>query len=139
MKIQFSLGLCCVSAFLLVLLWPSPVFGGDRSRLVVDDDRVECPNATFSRIQDAVDAASPGATIRVCKGNYAEQVAIRKPLTIAADSGAVVMPSAMRQNTTSLVDGSPLATAILVTDTTDVTIEGLIVDGANNGVPQCSP
>jgi hypothetical protein len=49
------------------------------------------------------------------------------------------MPSAMRQNTTSLVDGSPLATAILVTDTTDVTIEGLIVDGANNGVPQCSP
>jgi len=105
----------------------------------VDDDRVECPNATFSRIQDAVDAASPGATIRVCKGNYAEQVAIRKPLTIAADGGAVLIPGTMQQNTTSLLDGSLFATAIIVADTTDVTIEGLTLDGANNGVPQCSP
>jgi hypothetical protein len=66
-------------------------------------------------------------------------VAIRKPLTIAADSGAVLMPGTMKQNSTSLLDGSPFATAILVADTTDVTIEGLIVDGANNGVTQCSP
>jgi Periplasmic copper-binding protein (NosD) len=139
MKVKTSLGLCCASAFLLVLLAPFPVIGGDRPRLVVDDDKVECPNATFSRIQDAVDAASPGATIRVCKGNYQEQVAIHKPLTIAADSGAVLMPGTMQQNTTSLLDGSPVATAILVADTTDVSIEGLIVDGANNGVPQCSP
>jgi parallel beta helix pectate lyase-like protein len=139
MKIQFSLGLCYASAFLLVLLLPSPVIGGDRPRLVVDDDKVECPNATFSRIQDAVDAASPGATIRVCKGNYAEQVAIHKPLTIDADSGAVLIPGTMQQNTTSLLDGSPFAAAILVADSTDVSIEGLIVDGANNGVPQCSP
>jgi pectin methylesterase-like acyl-CoA thioesterase len=84
------------------------VIGGDRPQLVVDDDKVECPNAAFSRIQDAVDAASPGATIRVCKGNYKEQVAIHKPLTIAADSGAVLMPGTMQQNTTSLLDGSPL-------------------------------
>src|SRR5467141_1409550 len=140
MKVQFSLRLCCASTILLaLLLLPLPVIGGDRPQLVVDDDKAQCPNAAFSRIQDAVDAATPGAVIRVCKGNYAEQVAIRKPLTIAADSGAVVMPSAMRQNTTSLVDGSPLATAILVADTTDVSVEGLIVDGANNGVPQCSP
>jgi hypothetical protein len=100
---------------------------------------VECPNATFSRIQDAIDGATPGATIRVCKGNYHEQVAIRKPLTIVADSGAVLMPGTMKQNATSLFDGSPFATAILVADTTDVSIEGLIVDGANNGIPQCSP
>lgn len=124
---------------LLVLLLPPPVIGGDIPQLVVDDDKVECPNAAFSRIQDAVDAASPGATIRVCKGNYHEQVAIHKPLTIDADSGAVLMPGTMQQNTTSLLDGAPIATAILVADTTDVSIEGLIVDGANNGVPQCSP
>jgi len=116
------------------------VIGDDRSpQLVVDDDKVECPNATFSRIQDAVDTATPGATIRVCKGNYPEQVAIHKPLTIDADSGAVLMPGTMRQNITSLLGGSPLATAILVADTTDVSVEGLIVDGGNNGVPQCSP
>ncbi len=138
-KVQFSLGLCCALALLLGLLLPRPAIGGDRPQLVVDDDKVECPNAAFSRIQDAVDAASPGATIRVCKGNYQEQVAIHKPLTIAADSGAVLMPGTMQQNTTSLLDGSPLAAAILVADATDVSIEGLIMDGANNGVPQCSP
>jgi parallel beta-helix repeat protein len=121
------------------LLLPVPASGGDRQHLVVDDDKVQCPNATFSRIQDAVDAATPGAVIRVCPGNYAEQVAIHKPLTMAADSGAVLMPGTMKQNTTSLLDGSPLAAAILVADTTDVTIEGLIVDGANNGVAECSP
>jgi hypothetical protein len=140
MKVQFSLGLCCALSLLAaMLLLPLPAISGDRPQLVVDDDKVECPHAAFSRIQDAVDAATPGAMIRVCKGNYAEQVAIHKPLTIAADSGAVLMPATMRQNTTSLFDGAPLATAILVADTTDVTIEGLIVDGVNNGVPQCSP
>jgi hypothetical protein len=65
MKIRFSLGLYCALALLLVLLLPLPVIGADKPQLVVDDDKVECPNATFSRIQDAVDAASPGATIRV--------------------------------------------------------------------------
>src|SRR5713101_941016 len=138
MKIHFSLRVCRASALLLaLLLLPIPAIGGQQ--LVVDDDKVQCPNAAFSKIQDAVDAATPGAVIRVCKGNYAEQVAIHKALTIAADSGAVLMPGTMQQNTTSLFDGTPLATAILVADTTDVTIEGLIVDGANNGVAQCSP
>jgi Periplasmic copper-binding protein (NosD) len=140
MKVQFSRRRYCAFNLLLALLaLPLPVIGGDKPQLAVDDDKVECPNATFSKIQDAVDAATPGAVIRVCKGNYAEQVAIRKPLTIAADSGAVLMPGTMKQNSTSLLDGSPFATAILVADTTDVTIEGLIVDGANNGVTQCSP
>ncbi len=138
MKVQFSLKLCCALTLLLgLLLLPIPANGGQQ--LVVDDDKVQCPNAGFTKIQDAVDAATPGAVIRVCKGNYAEQVAIHKPLTIAADSGAVLMPGTMQQNTTSLLDGTPLAAAILVASTTDVTIEGLIVDGANNGVTQCAP
>src|SRR6266849_3535882 len=139
MKVKTSLGLCCTSVLLLGVLLPYPVIGADKPQLVVDDDKVECPNAAFTRIQDAVDAASPGATIRVCKGNYAEQVAIGKPLTIAADSGAVLMPGTMQQNSTSLLDGLPIAAAILVAGTTGVSIDGLIVDGANNGVPQCSP
>jgi Right handed beta helix region len=140
MKIHLSLRFGCASALLLgLLLLPLTAIGGDKPQLVVDDDKVQCPNAAFSRIQDAVDAATPGAVIRVCPGKYVEQVAIHKPLTIAADSGAVLMPGTMKQNTTSLFDAAPLAAAILVADTTDVTIEGLIVDGANNGVAQCSP
>ena len=107
--------------------------------LLVDDDKADCPSAAFTKIQDAVNAASPGDFIRVCKGVYVEQVSIHIPLTIAAENGAVLMPSNMQANTTSLFDAAPLAVALLVSDTTDVTIHGLIVDGTNNGVSGCSP
>ena len=46
----------------------------DGPTLVVDDDRVQCPTAGFTKIQDAVNAAPAGATIRVCAGTYPEQV-----------------------------------------------------------------
>jgi len=107
--------------------------------LVVDDDKVQCPNAGFTHIQDAVNAASPGATIRVCQGIYVEQISINKPLAIEADSGAFLMPSAMQQNATSLVNATGLATAILVSDANGVTIRGLVVDGAKAGITACAP
>jgi parallel beta-helix repeat protein len=110
-----------------------------RSRLVVDDDKLECPNAAFSSIQAAVDAASPGDEIHVCKGVYVEQVSIHKSLEITADNGATLMPSAMQANAKSLFDAAPIATALLVADTTGVSISGLTVDGANNGISGCAP
>ena len=106
---------------------------------MVDDDKVECPNAGFTTIQSAVDAASPGDEIHVCKGTYVEQVAIRKPLEIRADNGAVLMPSSMQANAASLFDGVPIATALLVTETSGVSISGLTVDGANSGISACAP
>jgi dienelactone hydrolase len=39
---------------------------------VVDDDKVQCPNANFTSIQDAVDYAAPWDTIVVCDGTYQE-------------------------------------------------------------------
>jgi parallel beta-helix repeat protein len=125
---------CAVAG--VCLLWPGAAAG---KQLVVDDDKVECPDAGFTKIQDAVNAASPGDRIRVCKGTYAEQVTIGKALTIDADNGAVLMPGAMKQNTTSLFDGAPIATALLVANATDVSISGLTVDGANNAITECSP
>ena len=44
--------------------------------LIVDDDHMDCPNAQFTSIQAAVDAAPPGAMIKVCAGTYVEQVTI---------------------------------------------------------------
>jgi large repetitive protein len=38
----------------------------------VDDDGAQCPNASFSSIQDAVDFASPWDTIVICDGVYEE-------------------------------------------------------------------
>ena len=33
--------------------------------LLVDDDKVQCPAATFTSIQDAINAANPGSLIRI--------------------------------------------------------------------------
>jgi parallel beta-helix repeat protein len=66
-------------------LLPSP------SMLVVDDDKVECPNAQFTSISAAVLAAAPGAAILVCPGIYRESVPIvlRAGLTIQAQKRAL--------------------------------------------------
>jgi hypothetical protein len=139
METKFARLFTLVVILVAPLVWPNPVLPAHRARLVVDDDKVECPNAAFTHIQNAVDAAAPGDEIHICKGTYAEQVSIRKPLDIDADNGAVLMPSAMQANTKSLFDAAPIATALLVADTTGVSISGLIVDGANNGISQCAP
>src|SRR5260370_22920561 len=123
----------------LALFWPASVLPVSGAQLVVDDDKVECPNAGFPHIQNAVDAAGPGDEIHICKGIYVEQVTIRKPLNISADNGAILMPSTMQANTTSLFDGAAIATALLVAGTTGVSISGLTVDGVNNGISECAP
>jgi nitrous oxidase accessory protein NosD len=115
--------------------------GQDRDRkpdLLVDDDKVQCPAATFTSIQDAINAASPGSLIRVCPGTYREQLSINKSLSLEGDNGAIVLPNSMVANTTGS-SGAPIAAAILVKNAANVEIEGLIVDTANNGITECSP
>jgi len=129
----------CLLVCLSFALLPHSGMAAKAAQLVVDDDKVECPNAGFTHIQDAINAASGGDTIRICKGVYAEQLTIQKSLTLDADSGATLMPGAMHQNTVSLFDSAPIATAILVQNASNVTVRGLIVDGANNGIAGCAP
>src|ERR1700676_3485112 len=106
--------------------------------LLVDDDKVQCPAATFTSIQDAINAADPGSLIRVCPGTYREQLSINKSLSIEGDNGAIVLPTRMIANTAGS-SGPPIAAALLVKDAANVEIEGLIVDTANNGITECSP
>lgn len=124
-------------ALALGLFYSMPALAAQE--LLVDDDGVQCPGAGFTTVQAAVNAAVPGAKIRVCPGTYNEQVTISKPLRIRGDNGAIVTPSAMTANTTSLATGAPIAAAILVGGTTDVKIQGLTVDGANNEISGCGP
>src|SRR5262249_3196824 len=123
----------------IAVLVPHPKMTASATQLVVDDDKVECPHAGFTHVQDAINAAAAGDRIRICKGSYVEQLTIQKSLTLDADNGATLMPSAMHQNTVSLFSSEPIAAAILVQNASDVTIRGLIVDGANNGITGCAP
>jgi parallel beta-helix repeat protein len=139
MKSTFVYPFALLLVFLSTFIWPATALSASHAQLVVDDDKVECPQAGFTHIQAAVDAASPGDEIHICKGIYVEQVSIHKPLDIDADNGAILMPSAMQANTISLLTAAPFATAVLVAGTTGVSISGLTVDGANNGLSQCAP
>jgi len=124
------------------LLHPSKPFPQDddgRANIVVDDDKVQCPNASFTSIQAAVNAANPGDMIRVCPGTYAEQVVIDKALTIEADNGAIIMPRNVTANATGVASGEPLAAVILVKNAENVKIKGFILDGTNNGITECTP
>ena len=55
----------------------------------VDDDLVDYPDADFTKIQDAVNAASPGDAIIVYPGTYTENVDVNKDhLAIQSENGA---------------------------------------------------
>lgn len=48
-----------------------------------------CSTAAYKTISSAVAAASPGGTVIVCKGTYAESVTVGKPLTLLGKTATV--------------------------------------------------
>jgi hypothetical protein len=67
----------------------SQVLAQEPKTWYVDDDLADYPNADFTRIQDAVNAANAGDTIIVYRGTYTENVDVNKDrLTIKSESGA---------------------------------------------------
>jgi nitrous oxidase accessory protein NosD len=137
-KSALSVFLLLSVSFLVPSLTAAAQDRDQKPDLVVDDDKVQCPAATFRSIQDAINAANPGSLIRVCPGTYREQLSINKSLSIEGDNGAIVLPSNMLANTAG-PSGAPIAAAILVKDAANVEIAGLIVDSANNGITGCAP
>jgi parallel beta-helix repeat protein len=97
-------------------------------------------------IQSAIDAATSGAVICISGGNYSEQLSITTPLTLEGlGTGAnqtVIAPTSVTANSVSPDSGNAEAAIILVSDTTQVTITKLTINGSlasssiNNG---CSP
>ncbi len=107
--------------------------------LTVDDDKVQCPTAQYTEIEDAVAAAPAGATIHVCPGVYRKQVVITKRLTIQADTGSILQPNAAAVNTSNLVTSVPILALILVQNTERADIDDLTVDGALATETTCTP
>ena len=99
------------------------------------------PGTHYLTIAAAITAVSSGSTIRVCPGNYPEQLLIQKSLTLEgitsgsgeAETDAVVIypPSGGLPSNTSDAKGT-VASQVLVQNTTQVTISNLTVDGKGN-------
>ena len=87
-----------ISALLLGTLALPAAAGTNIETLLVDDNGVQCPSATFTSIQDAIDYAGPGDTIIVCPGTYTEQVVVNKSVTVKANplfTANIVAPASL--------------------------------------------
>ena len=108
------------------------------STWVVDRDGVQCENADFGSIRDAVRAASAGDLIRVCPDVYEESVEVDKPLTLTGDPDAVeaedcFSPAASDPARQAIVDGDDASYAFKL-EADGVVLEGLVVAGARVGI-----
>jgi parallel beta-helix repeat protein len=88
-----------------------------------------CATAAFTTIGSAVTAAGSGGTVVVCRGRYAEQVVVGKPLTLTARRGALINATGLPP----LKIGSqtlPGSIGIGVLGTSQVRVQGFAVTGA---------
>jgi hypothetical protein len=127
----------------LALLAASTASAGDV--LYVDDDNADgfnCATAPYQTINDALAAAMSGDEIRVCPGTYAEQLLIRKNITLRGEPfgtrRAVIRPDALPATLHTLEGVNPIAAAILV-DADLVRMSDLDVDLADVDLAACSP
>jgi hypothetical protein len=137
--VKFRDLLCLLSLICTLAIANSAHASDDSQRLVVNGGNTTCPGAQFSRIQDAINAASSGQTIEVCAGLYNETPQIANSLSLKLDSGALLMPTSISQSTVSLASGNPIAAIITVRNAAKVNIEGGVIDAGASGISQCAP
>jgi hypothetical protein len=97
--------------------------------LIVDNDGLDCPNAEYTTIQSAVDAATPGAKIKVCRGVYVEQVVIpasKDDITLFSE-GAL---QAVIKAPPVMIDDKAI---VQITGATGVTIKHFTITGPGGG------
>lgn len=130
----------CPSLFVMLVL--ATCFAAQTAQAsTVSVGTPNCANlVNFASIQLAVNAVPAGSTIKICPGNYPEQVVINKRLALlgipnagGAQDAAVISPPAggMVVNTTD--QRGAVAAQVLVQNTAGpVTISNLTVDGKGN-------
>ena len=121
------------AAFAISILNAAPA---SAATLTVDDDGDQCPAATFTTIQSAVNAAVGGTDdIRVCNGIYVEQLDVNKQLTIDGDGAGTIIyaPDTLATKFTTAGGTVPHKPVVYVHDVAGTTIQDLTVDGAGKG------
>jgi parallel beta-helix repeat protein len=102
---------------------------------LIVDDNLACSGATFHTIQAALNVATPGTKIRVCPGQYYEQIRILTPLKLVAKplGAAVIHGSIVVQADDVRLEGFDIDTS---GRTVGITLEGEIdrVDVRTNRV-----
>jgi hypothetical protein len=91
----------------------------------------------FTKIQPAIDAASPGATITIGRGSYFENLVVNKPLTLFGGSNATVVYPTIDEPTCKTGSGSlcgGAASSIILVEASNVTISNLRLDGDNPNI-----
>ena len=122
--------LLTLAIVLLALLIAVPVSAGRPATLMVDDDGADCPDAMYSTIQDAVDAASDGDTIYVCAGTYSESVRV-----VGFTSLAIKAQGAGHADKSVVVNPTPSGfTNSFYVMSDGVTIEGFEIADTNFGI-----
>jgi parallel beta-helix repeat protein len=110
--------------------------------------RVGCGNGSYQTIGDAVSAAASGATIIVCPGTYAEDVAVSKPLSLLGvgrpvinaagqDNGVAITASGSKIQgfTVENAIGEGILVGLAKTAVSDVTVFGNTVKDNDQGNP----
>lgn len=93
------------------------------SILLVDDNGAQCPTASYTSIQTAINAANPGDTIQVCAGTYNEDVNANKAGLILDGAGAA---------TTTILGPSGGSTSTITVGASNVEIKGFTITRQGN-------
>ncbi len=110
----------------------------------VDKDWVGTPAGTkvdghyyqydaFSVIQDGVTAVGTAGTVSVADGSYVEQVEITKNLTLQGEGSGTVVQAPNTLTKSFATPGNTNKPIIYIHDASDVTLYGVVVDGAGKG------
>lgn len=125
-------GLIAATALIAGLALPaSASAGGGPTNFTVNDNAsgsgpagADCANATYTSIQDAIDAATPGTQIFVCAGQYPESVQVSKAVQLRGAKAGVDgrNRSGASQESVILGDGS-------TNGGVNLTESGIVLDG----------
>lgn len=105
---------------------------------VVGKPGTPCPNATYTTIAAAINAADPGDVIEVCPALYTEQLLIAKPLTLRGIDAQGIGRVLIRPTQLLAVGGLSATAVITVINTSGVSIQNLAIDASNNTVAGCT-